>query len=286
MFPVAGLGSRFLPATKATPKEMLPIVDKPLVQYAVEEAYHAGIREFIFITGKSKRAIEDHFDRQPELERELQDAGKQKLLTTLQSIIPPDCHFIYTRQPKPKGLGDAVLCAQALIAPGEHFVVILADDYLLPNQQTTNSTLLGMVATLKQFPGMMVATEEVPLADTKKYGIIKGEKIKAGVINCTDIVEKPDPQSAPSRNGIIGRYILPSTIFQYLSNTPSGSQGEIQLTDAIAQALQDGIPLTAFECLEDRFDCGSKAGYLRATIATALQHPELKDGISEYLAKQ
>ncbi|MDI9347179.1 MAG: UTP--glucose-1-phosphate uridylyltransferase [Methylacidiphilales bacterium] len=279
LFPVAGFGTRFLPATKATPKEMLPIIDKPLVQYAVEEAYLAGIREFIFITGRSKRAIEDHFDDQLELELELDRTGKIDLLEKLRATIPKDSHFIYTRQSKPKGLGDAILTARALISPDEYFAVLLADDYLLHNKRIQN-TLTSMVSIVNDHPGMVIATEQIAIEDSRKYGMVSGKNLGDRLLNCELVVEKPEPKDSPSTQAIIGRYILHGKLFEFLQGAKPGSQGEIQLTDAIAHMIQKKVmPVTAFDIAAQRFDCGSKLGYLQATFSTALEDPSLKAGI-------
>ena len=251
VFPVAGLGTRFLPATKAMPKEMLPVVDKPLIQYAVEEAYAAGITEMIFITGRYKRAIEDHFDKAPMLEKELIEKGKNELLQTVRSIAPMGVTFIYIRQPEPLGLGHAVLCAQPVVGD-EPFAVMLADD-LIDAQQAAIGQLIE--ARKQVGGGNILAVQDVPKADTKKYGIVGVEDSLAMTSRVHEMVEKPDPDYAPSTLAVIGRYVL----------EPGG---EIQLTDAIASQLDLGTTYShRFDGI--RYDCGSKQGFLDATVRFA-----------------
>lgn len=261
VFPVAGLGTRFLPATKAMPKEMLPIVDKPLIQYAVEEAIAAGITEIIFITGRNKRAIEDHFDRAPELEAELISKQKQELLKSVQQVLPSHVSCIYTRQATPLGLGHAVLCAEPIVG-NEPFLVILADDLL----DAPTSVAEQMVKAAHQHNGSIIAIQEVKPAETDKYGIISGTQVDAQTIRLNGIVEKPAPEQAPSQNAVVGRYILEPEIFEHLRNTAPGVGGEIQLTDAIASLLKSK-PVYGFSYNGRRYDCGSKAGFFEATVA-------------------
>ncbi len=264
VFPVAGLGTRFLPATKAMPKEMLPVVDKPLIQYAVEEAYVAGITEMIFITGRYKRAIEDHFDKAPMLEKELIEKGKTELLQTVRSIAPIGVTFIYIRQPEPLGLGHAVLCAQPVVGD-EPFAVMLADD-LIDAQQ---SAIGQLIEARKQLGGgNILAVQDVPKADTKKYGIVGVEDSLATTSLIHEMVEKPDPDHAPSTLAVIGRYVLEPEIFERLKKVQKGVGGEIQLTDAIAGQLNLNTTYShRFDGI--RYDCGSKQGFLDATVRFA-----------------
>ncbi|MEM8817111.1 MAG: UTP--glucose-1-phosphate uridylyltransferase GalU [Pseudomonadota bacterium] len=263
VFPVAGRGSRFLPATKASPKEMLPIVDKPLIQYAVEESIEAGATKLVFVTGSSKRAIEDHFDTDPELERALTQAGKDELLASIQGIVPDGVTCIYIRQGEPLGLGHAVLCARPAVGD-EPFFVHLADDLI----QGTPGCLAQMAARYREHGGSVVATETVPRAHTSSYGIVE---VEGSDRRLTGIVEKPDPEDAPSDQGVVGRYLLDSKIFEKLATTGRGAGGEIQLTDAIADLLSEE-PVYAYSFAGKRFDCGSKLGYLQATVAYGLEH--------------
>jgi UTP--glucose-1-phosphate uridylyltransferase len=278
IFPVAGLGSRFLPATKANPKEMLPIVDKPLIQYAVEEAIVAGFTEMIFITSNSKRAIEDHFDKNYELEARLLQQDKQSLLTITQNILPSGITCIYLRQPEPKGLGDAVLCAKSVIGD-EPFAVLLADDLI---DCSGKNCLQQMVDIYLQNPNNIIAVEKISPAETQKYGIVAIAETNQNIHRINAIVEKPLPEHAPSNLGVAGRYILSPEIFYYLEKTKCGSGNEIQLTDAISQLLCHQA-VDAFEFIGKRYDCGTKLGYLKATIACALKHPELKVDFKEFL---
>jgi UTP--glucose-1-phosphate uridylyltransferase len=261
VFPVAGLGTRFLPATKAMPKEMLPIVDKPLIQYAVEEAAAAGIEQMIFVTGRNKRAIEDHFDRAPELEQQLAAAGKQELMDALMSATPKGVSFLYVRQPEPLGLGHAVLCALPVVND-EPFAVILADD-LIDAQPGVTSQL---VQTYEEFGASVVAVEDVPRADTGKYGIVATEPLNEREERVRAIVEKPKPEEAPSTLAVVGRYVLRAEIFVELARTERGRGGEIQLTDAIAKRVVLG-EVIARRFSGTRYDCGSKAGFLQANVA-------------------
>ena len=277
VFPVAGLGTRFLPATKAQPKEMLPVVDKPLIQYAVEEAYAAGIRHMIFVTGRNKRAIEDHFDTAYELENELQDANKGALLTVLRSIVPDDMLMSYVRQPRSLGLGHAVLCAEHLVGD-EPFAVLLADDLMVG----TPPIMAQMVAQFEALKQSVIAVQEVPSEHTRRYGIVAGDKVRPGLIKVSRMVEKPAPEVAPSRMGVAGRYILTPAVFEQIRRQSGGVGGEIQLTDGIA-GLMKTESVYAFEYSGKRYDCGSKEGFLQATVELALQHPEVGAQFKAYL---
>jgi UTP--glucose-1-phosphate uridylyltransferase len=280
VLPVAGLGTRFLPATKASPKEMLPVVDKPLVQYAVEEAYSAGIRHVIFVTGRNKRAIEDHFDTAYELENELQAAGKDALLSLVRSVQPADMDFSYVRQPRSLGLGHAVLCAEHLIG-AEPFAVLLADDLMagVPGGEAVLTQLVQQHADLGR---SVLAVQEVPAEHTRRYGIVAGEVQAPGLTRIQRIVEKPAPELAPSRLGVAGRYILTPQIFRHIRNLPTGVGGEIQLTDGIASLLSEQA-VYAYQYSGKRYDCGSKEGFLEATVELALQHPEVGASFRNFL---
>lgn len=264
VFPVNGLGTRFLPATKAMPKEMLPVVDKPLIQYAVEEAYKAGITEMVFVTGRNKRAIEDHFDRNPELEAELESKGKDELLETVRSIVPPGINCIYVRQPKALGLGHAVLCARPVIG-NVPFAVVLPDDLISSDVSVVKQLLDAREA---QGGGSVVAVQDVAFEDTKKYGIVSVDDATCSVSRVRGIVEKPDPAAAPSRLAVIGRYVFEPEIFDYLAVQQAGVGGEIQLTDAISASLAQ-VPTYACRYQGHRYDCGSKQGYIDATVSFA-----------------
>jgi len=277
VFPVAGLGTRFLPATKAQPKEMLPVVDKPLIQYAVEEAYAAGIRHMIFVTGRNKRAIEDHFDTAYELENELQAANKGAMLAVLRSIVPDDMVMSYVRQPRSLGLGHAVLCAEHMVGD-EPFAVLLADDLMVG----TPPILAQMVAQFETLKQSVIAVQEVPAEHTRRYGIVAGDTVRPGLIKVSRMVEKPAPEVAPSRMGVAGRYILTPTVFEQIRQQSSGVGGEIQLTDGIA-GLMKTESVYAFEYSGKRYDCGSKEGFLQATVELALQHPEVGAQFKAYL---
>lgn len=277
IFPVAGLGTRFLPATKANPKEMLPIVDKPLIQYAVEEAVAAGITELIFVTSSSKRAIEDHFDSNFELEATLKDRGKQDLLDIVRDILPDGVSCAYIRQKSPQGLGHAVWCAKQLVM-NEPFAVLLADDLI---DGGANPCLKQMIDQFNTKQSSIIAVQKIDPSETKKYGIVDVES-DATLSAIGSIVEKPNPADAPSNLGVVGRYVLTPRIFQLLEKTHQGSGGEIQLTDAIAQLLKEEKAY-AYQFEGKRYDCGSKLGYLEATIAYALKHPELADDFKRSL---
>ncbi len=261
VFPVNGLGTRFLPATKAMPKEMLPIVDKPLIQYAVEEAARAGITEMIFVTGRNKRAIEDHFDAHPELERELEEKGKDELLEIVRNILPHNIHCIYLRQPKALGLGHAVLCAQPVVGD-DPFAVILADD-LIDAPKGCIGQLIEARASVGG--GSVVAVQDVAPEETKKYGIVSVDDGSLTTPRVRGIVEKPDPAVAPSRMAVIGRYVFEADIFDHLARLQPGVGGEIQLTDGIAASLEN-VPTYAHRFEGTRFDCGSKQGFIDATV--------------------
>ena len=280
VFPVAGLGTRFLPATKAQPKEMLPVVDKPLIQYAVEEAYAAGIRHMIFVTGRNKRAIEDHFDTAYELENELEVAGKHELLTLVRSIQATDMDFSYVRQPRSLGLGHAVLCAEHMVG-SEPFAVLLADDLMTgpPNGKPVLAQMAEQFKTLQQ---SVLAVQEVPLDQTRRYGIVAGEKSGEQLMKVSAMVEKPAPEAAPSRMAVAGRYILTPAVFKHIRSQKPGVGGELQLTDGIASLLSEES-VYAFEYRGKRYDCGSKEGFLEATVELALQHPEVGARFKSYL---
>ncbi|MGB6105423.1 MAG: UTP--glucose-1-phosphate uridylyltransferase GalU [Pusillimonas sp.] len=260
VFPVAGLGTRFLPATKAMPKEMLPVVDKPLIQYAVEEALAAGITELIFVTGRHKRAIEDHFDRLPELEAELQAKNKQVLLQTVKSIIPSSVTCIYTRQAAPLGLGHAVLCAAPIVG-NEPFAVLLADDLIDSDVAATRQ----LVEAAHRHDGSVLALQDIPREHSSRYGIVSGRPLDRHCLRVENVVEKPDPADAPSTRAVVGRYVLEPEIFNCLRSTPPGVGGEIQLTDGIVRLLAQR-KVYGCEYAGIRYDCGSKEGFFRATV--------------------
>jgi UTP--glucose-1-phosphate uridylyltransferase len=280
VFPVAGFGSRFLPATKASPKEMLPIVDKPLIQYAVEEAAAAGITDMIFITGRNKRAIEDHFDKAYEIESDLQAKGKRALLEVVQGVLPPGCRCIYIRQPEPLGLGHAVLCAQPVVGD-EPFAVLLADDLI-----DADPPVMAQMAARHAAEGCSIlGVMEVPREQTASYGIVSPERAGAELSAVRALVEKPKPESAPSTLAVVGRYVLAPRIFERLAAVQPGSGGEIQLTDAIAALLAEERVM-AYRFSGRRYDCGSKLGYLQATVELALKHAEVGAGFARYLAQR
>ena len=279
VFPVAGLGTRFLPVTKSSPKEMLPIVDKPLIQYAVEEALAAGITDMIFITGRGKRAIEDHFDKAYELEAELQAHGKIKMLKEVRGLVDEGATFAYVRQRDALGLGHAVLCARHLIGD-EPFAVILADDLI----DAEVPALKQMVDAHAKSGGSILAVQNVDRADTSSYGIVSVTRAGERLSKLSGIVEKPKPEDAPSTLGVVGRYVLSPRIFHFLENLRPGAGREIQLTDAIGRLLrEEGV--YAYEFEGQRYDCGSKLGYLKATVAYALKHPEVGAGFRDYLGE-
>ncbi|RJG00855.1 UTP--glucose-1-phosphate uridylyltransferase GalU [Noviherbaspirillum sedimenti] len=280
VFPVAGLGSRFLPATKAQPKEMLPIVDKPLIQYAVEEAVAAGITEMIFITGRNKRAIEDHFDKAYELEAELEAAGKHALLETIRNVIPKHINCIFIRQSAPLGLGHAVLCARPVVND-EPFAVLLADDFMDVDAGQV-PVLAQMTERYAREGASILAVQEVPRADTKQYGIVSATPYLDNLERVHGIVEKPQPDVAPSTLAVVGRYVLNPSIFERLENLGKGAGGEIQLTDGIAALMQDEAVL-AYRYAGQRYDCGSKLGYLKATLAIGMKHAETGAAFTEYV---
>lgn len=280
VFPVAGFGTRFLPATKAQPKEMLPVVDKPLIQYAVEEAYEAGIRDMIFVTGRNKRAIEDHYDTAYELESQLEASGKDALLKIARSVAPDDMTCSYVRQPRMLGLGHAVLCAEHLVGD-QPFAVLLADD-LMVGPKGGEGVLTQMVQAHERLGGSILAVQEVPLEHVKRYGIVAGDAVEEGLTRVKKMVEKPNPDVAPSRLGVAGRYILSPSVFAQIRNQPKGAGGEIQLTDGIA-ALLDKESVYAYAYQGTRYDCGSKEGFLEASVELALAHPEVGAHFREYL---
>lgn len=282
VFPVAGFGSRFLPATKAQPKEMLPIVDKPLIQYAVEEAVSAGINELIFITGRNKRAIEDHFDKAYELETELEAAGKFKLLEHIQKILPKNVNCIYIRQVEPLGLGHAVLCARPVVG-SEPFAVLLADDFMTVGENQP-SVLKQMVQLYEKEFRNILAVQEVDRRNTGQYGIVDTSPYRTNLEFVNAIVEKPAPERAPSTLAVVGRYILNPGIFECLEKLEKGSGGEIQLTDGIA-GLIEREDVCAYHFTGQRFDCGSKVGYLKATVTMGLRHPEVKEDFRHFLSR-
>ena len=277
VFPVAGLGTRFLPATKASPKEMLPVVDKPLIQYAVEEAIAAGITDMIFVTGRTKRSIEDHFDKAYELETELELKGKTALLEQVRSILPANVNCIYIRQTEPLGLGHAVLCARPIVGD-EPFAVLLADDLL----DATVPVMKQMADVYGRFGCSAVAVQDVPRADTASYGIVDASPMAERIERVAAIVEKPKPAEAPSTLAVVGRYLLTPRIFDHLEKLGRGSGGEIQLTDGISNLLKEEEVL-AYRYEGVRYDCGSKLGYLKATVALGERHPEVGEAFREFL---
>jgi UTP--glucose-1-phosphate uridylyltransferase len=278
VFPVAGFGSRFLPATKASPKEMMPIVDKPLIQYAVEEAVAAGLTEMIFITGRHKRAIEDHFDKAYEIENELASRGKRELLEVVQGILPREVTCIYIRQPEQLGLGHAVLCARPVIND-EAFAVILADDLI----DAEPPVMKQMVEVFMREGRSILGVQEVAHNQTASYGIVKASRIDDRLESVEAIVEKPRPEQAPSNLAVIGRYVLTPRIFTQLDRIKPGAGGEIQLTDAIGSLLKEERVL-AYRFRGTRYDCGSKLGYLQATVALGRKHPEVGQSFNDWLA--
>jgi UTP--glucose-1-phosphate uridylyltransferase len=277
VFPVAGLGTRFLPATKASPKEMLPVVDKPLIQYAVEEAIEAGATELIFITGRNKRSIPDHFDKSYELESELETAGKQKVLEMIRGILPKNVSCIYIRQPQALGLGHAVLCAKPVVG-NEPFSVILADDLIDSNV----SVVKQMVDVYEAHQSSVLGVEDVLPSETASYGIVDAFSIEPNLLQLKGIVEKPQPEDAPSTLAVVGRYVLSGKIFDCLEKVQPGKGGEIQLTDGIAMLMEQEKVL-AYRFEGKRYDCGSKIGFMQANVELALKHPEISEHFAEYL---
>ncbi len=280
VFPVAGMGTRFLPATKANPKEMLPIVDKPLIQYAVEEAIAAGITDMVFITGRNKRAIEDHFDKNYELESVLEARGKHKLLEEVRNLIPQNINCIFVRQSDALGLGHAVLCAEPVIGD-EPFAVLLADDLI----DAERPTIGQMIEVYEKNHTSVLGVQDIPLQDTEHYGVVKVDTVSVDRSQpISGIVEKPKSKDAPSTLAVVGRYILTPRIFHHLKNIQTGAGGEIQLTDAIA-ALIGEEEILAYQFHGTRYDCGSKLGYLQATLAYALKHPEVQAGCEDLIGR-
>jgi len=279
VFPVAGLGTRFLPATKASPKEMLPVVDKPLIQYAVEEAIAAGITDLVFITGRNKRSIEDHFDKAYEMETELEAKGKAKMLEVIREMIPSHVSCIYIRQAEALGLGHAVLCAKPVIGD-DPFAVILADDLI----DAEPPVMKQMVDKYSYYQCSVLGVQNVAREETASYGIVAAQPLADQVYKVESIVEKPAPEVAPSTLGVVGRYILTPRIFHHLEHIQAGAGGEIQLTDAIAALLKEQQVL-AYQFDGTRYDCGSKLGYLKATVEHALKHPELSQEFASYLSE-
>jgi UTP--glucose-1-phosphate uridylyltransferase len=277
VFPVAGFGSRFLPVTKASPKEMMPVVDKPLIQYAVEEAAAAGVTDMIFVTGRHKRAIEDHFDKAYELETELERKGKEALLMQVRSVLPEGVRCIYIRQPEPLGLGHAVLCAQPVIG-NDPFAVLLADDLM----DSEPPALARMAQIYEGEQCSLLGVEDVPRDQTESYGIVTIDRMAGDTGRMRAIVEKPKPAQAPSTLGVIGRYVLTPRIFDLLAAVTPGAGGEIQLTDAISAMLEHERVL-AVRLPGKRFDCGSKLGYLQATVELGVRHPEVGEAFARYL---
>jgi UTP--glucose-1-phosphate uridylyltransferase len=280
VFPIAGLGTRFLPATKASPKEMLPVVDKPLIQFAVEEAYAAGAREMIFVTGRTKRSVEDHFDVAYELETELLAADKHDLLALARSVAPDDMNCVYIRQPRALGLGHAVLCARDLIGD-EPFAVLLADDLMIADEPVTAQ----LARRFAERRASVIAVLDVPREDTGRYGIVDGQAVEADLIRVAGIVEKPEPAQAPTTVAVAGRYVLTPGIFTELAQQQSGAGGEIQLTDAIASLLRKE-EVYALRFSGQRYDCGSKLGFVQATVDLASQHSEIGPEFVDWLARR
>lgn len=277
VFPVAGLGTRFIPATKAMAKEMLPVVDKPIIQYAVEEAFAAGIEQIIFVTGRGKKALEDHFDRSFEIEHTLKEKGKDDLLKQIQELVPVTGTIVYTRQNQPLGLGHAIWCARDIVGD-EPFAVLLADDLI----QTSTPVLAEMVKKFDRLRASMAAVMEVENDQTDKYGILDAQLIEEDIVKIKDMVEKPRPEDAPSNLAIIGRYILTPRIFDFLGQKQKGAGGEIQLTDAMRSLLKEQ-PIFGYKFKGKRFDCGDKVGFQMANLAFALQRPDMKDRLLNFM---
>ena len=277
VFPVAGLGTRFIPATKAMAKEMLPVVDKPIIQYAVEEAFAAGIEHIVFVTGRGKKALEDHFDRSFEIEHTLKEKGKDDLLKQIQELVPTTGTIIYTRQNQPLGLGHAIWCARDIVGD-EPFAVLLADDLI----QTDKPVLSEMVKKFDRLRASMAAVMEVDKDQTDKYGIIDAKQVEDDIVRINDMVEKPTPEEAPSNLAIIGRYILTPKIFEYLGKGKKGAGGEIQLTDAMKTLLKEQ-PVYGYKFKGKRFDCGDKVGFQMANLAFALERPDMRDKLIKFI---
>jgi len=279
VFPVAGLGTRFLPATKAMAKEMLPVVDKPLIQYAVEEAAAAGIEYFIFVTGRGKHVLIEHFDHAVELESLLESRGKTAALEELRAGQPKPGRIFSTRQHNPLGLGHAVWCARAFIGDDEPFAVILPDDLIMSQTPAIGQ----LIEAHAEVGGNVVASEDVPRDQTNKYGILRVESDDGRLARASGLVEKPNPEEAPSTLSIIGRYVLDARVMQRLGEIGAGSGGEIQLTDGMARTLDDGVPFHGLRFEGTRFDCGDKAGFLQANLAFALERPDLRDRMAGFV---
>ena len=279
VFPVAGLGTRFIPATKAMAKEMLPVVDKPIIQYAVEEAFAAGIEQIIFVTGRGKKALEDHFDRSYEIEHVLKQKGKNDLLMQIQELVPKTGTIIYTRQHEPLGLGHAIWCARDIVGD-EPFAVLLADDLI----QTDKPVLSEMVKIFDRLRASMAAVMEIEKDQTDKYGILDAQELEKDIFKINDMVEKPKPEEAPSNLAIVGRYILTPKIFEYLGKKEKGAGGEIQLTDAMKTLLKEQ-PIYGYKFNGQRFDCGDKVGFQMANLAFALERPDMRDRLIKFIRK-
>ncbi len=277
VFPVGGMGTRFLPATMAIPKEMLPVVDKPLIQYAVEEAYAAGIREMIFVTGRHKRAIEDHFDTAFELEIALEASQKHDLLAMVHAIKPDDMTCVYVRQPRPLGLGHAVLCAEPLVGD-EPFAVLLADDLMLGQPPV----MAQMVDAYAKVGSSILAVQDVPSHETKRYGIVDTQGVSGDLVVIKGLVEKPAPEVAPSTLAVAGRYVLNPSVFAHIRQQSAGAGGELQLTDGIAGLMRDES-VYAYRYNGARYDCGTQAGFLEATVHLALNRVDLQADFKQYL---
>ncbi|MBU8848224.1 MAG: UTP--glucose-1-phosphate uridylyltransferase GalU [Desulfobacterales bacterium] len=277
VFPVAGLGTRFIPATKAMAKEMLPVVDKPIIQYAVEEAFAAGIEQIVFVTGRGKKALENHFDRSFEIEHALKKKGKDDLLKQIQELVPKTGTIIYTRQHQPLGLGHAIWCAKDIVGD-EPFAVLLADDLI----QTDKPVLSEMVKKFDRLRASIAAVMEVEKDQTDKYGILDAQQVEKDIVRIDDMVEKPNPDEAPSNLAIIGRYILTPKIFEYLGRKKRGAGGEIQLTDAMKTLLKEQ-PIYGYKFKGKRFDCGDKVGFQMANLAFALERPNMRDKLIKFI---
>ncbi len=277
VFPVAGLGTRFIPATKAMAKEMLPVVDKPIIQYAVEEAFKAGIEQIIFVTGRGKKALEDHFDRSFEIEHTLMEKGKDDLLKQIQELVPQTGTIVYTRQNQPLGLGHAIWCARDIVGD-EPFAVLLADDLI----QTDKPVLAEMVKKFDRLRASMAAIMEIEKDQTDKYGILKATQVEEDIVKIDDMIEKPKPENAPSNLAIVGRYILTPRIFYHLEKGKKGANGEIQLTDAM-KALLNEQPIFGYRFKGKRFDCGDKVGFQMANLAFALERPDMRDKLISFI---